>query len=530
MTRGSLAELRACMGFTEADASILARLHPLLAVHFEAIADDFCGLIRTYEGVPAVIRDEAQGLQGSLKAWLGELLGGPHDDAYAERRAHAGHTLVRVGLELRYMIAAMGHIRDALQRVATNAWPHDVDTGRAAHIAVTRVCDLDLAIMVESYKDDRIEGARTKGAIETSGAPVDETARWRSPRWQQPFTDAWRAADVVVLGFDAVARLIVANRKAETLTGYAFDALADSNVFALLFGDRGASVRTLWFEARDGRPVEMEADLRTRGGKSRTMRWHAAMHRADAEGAGSIVVVGLDLTGERELERSARWNERLATTGTLAAGLAREIRNPLNGANLHLSVLDRALARSPGVPPEAREATRVLHAEIQRLSALVTDFLEVARPRPLAAVDIDANEVARSLGSLTREAERQGKALSIEPSPLPVVVKLDVDRVKQALSSLVRNGLDAVAPGGRVVVRVRGSARHVEIDVIDDGCGVPDPSAAIFDAFYTTKERGTGLGLSIVQRVVADHGGEVRFESRRGSTVFTVRLPVRPTL
>ena len=59
MTRGSLAELRACMGFTEADASILARLHPLLAVHFEAIADDFCGLIRTYEGVPAVIPPEA---------------------------------------------------------------------------------------------------------------------------------------------------------------------------------------------------------------------------------------------------------------------------------------------------------------------------------------------------------------------------------------------------------------------------------------------------------------------------------------
>jgi signal transduction histidine kinase len=94
------------------------------------------------------------------------------------------------------------------------------------------------------------------------------------------------------------------------------------------------------------------------------------------------------------------------------------------------------------------------------------------------------------------------------------------------LVNLVRNGLDAVGEGGRVVVRVRRLPRHVEIEVADDGRGIPDPSAPIFDAFYSTKERGTGLGLSIVHRVVTDHGGDVRFESRPGSTVFVVRIPV----
>ena len=238
------------------------------------------------------------------------------------------------------------------------------------------------------------------------------------------------------------------------------------------------------------------------------------------------MVVGVDVTSDREHERRARQNERLAATEALAAGLAHEIRNPLNGASLHLSVLDRSLARSPDVPAAAREATDVLRGEIKRLSALVTGFLEIARPRPLARVVGDANEIARSVGALLApEAEAQNKILTIEPFPLPATAQLDMERAKQVLVNLVRNGLDAVGEGGRVVVRVRRLPHHIEIDVADDGRGVADPAAPIFDAFYTTKERGTGLGLSIVHRIVTDHGGDVRFESRPGSTVFTVRIP-----
>jgi signal transduction histidine kinase len=77
-----------------------------------------------------------------------------------------------------------------------------------------------------------------------------------------------------------------------------------------------------------------------------------------------------------------------------------------------------------------------------------------------------------------------------------------------------------------VTVRVRRVPHEIEVDVADDGAGIPDPDAPIFDAFYTTKDRGTGLGLSIVQRIVSDHGGDVAFSSRPGATTFTVRLPV----
>jgi PAS domain S-box-containing protein len=525
MDPGLLGEMQSYIGFSEADAAALQRLHPIAKPHFEAIADEFYALIRTHEGAFAVLRDEAQArrLKGSLKVWLSELLSGPYDATYMDGRARIGHAHVRAGLPVRYVIAAMSRVRAALLRVVADGFAGDREANREVNLAVVRVCDLDLAILVESYKDDFAERIGRFRALE-SGA--DHPAIAAPP---QPLSDVLEGADVVVLRFDPSGRLVFANRKAERTTGYAFDELAAGNVFVLLFGDRAATVRAQWLGGSDGLPVQMEADIRTRAGRPRVLRWHATVRHSHAEGGRSVVVVGIDLTHERELERRARHNERLAATGVLAAGLAHEIRNPLNGANLHLSVLDRTLARTPGVPPAAREATDVLRSEIRRLSALVTDFLEVARPRPLALVDVDANEIARSVGLLLGpEADAQNKVLEVEPFPMPAAAKLDVERIKQVIVNLVRNGLDAVGPGGRVAVRVRRLPHHVEFDVADSGSGVLDSAAPIFDAFYTTKERGTGLGLSIVHRIVTDHGGDVWFESRPGSTVFTVRIPAQP--
>jgi signal transduction histidine kinase len=178
---------------------------------------------------------------------------------------------------------------------------------------------------------------------------------------------------------------------------------------------------------------------------------------------------------------------------------------------------------------EMREAADVLRAEIWRLGRLVTDFLEVGRPKPLVRAACDLNGLAESVRSLLApEADARRIALSVNPFAFPVVAVVDVERTKQVLVNLVRNAVDAVKEGGSVVVGVRRLPDHVEIDVTDDGQGLADPDAPIFDAFYTTKDRGTGLGLSIVQRIVTDHGGEVSFSSRPGSTVFTVRLPAEP--
>jgi signal transduction histidine kinase len=173
-----------------------------------------------------------------------------------------------------------------------------------------------------------------------------------------------------------------------------------------------------------------------------------------------------------------------------------------------------------------REATDVLRAEIRRVGDLITDFLEIARPNPLVLEERDLNDLVRNVCEpLAGEAVRRRVTLAIEVPPVPVAIRLDVERTKQALLNLVRNALESVDDGGAVSVRVRRLLEHAEIDVVDDGAGIADPKAPIFDPFYSTKDHGTGLGLSVVQRIVADHGGEVSFTSEPGATVFTVRLP-----
>jgi PAS domain S-box-containing protein len=516
-----LAELRSYLGLTDADAELLRRLKPFAEPRFPAIADEFYAIIRMHQGAFSVFKDEAQArrLHASLQLWLGDLLSGTYDPAYVERRAHIGETHVRVGLQIRYMVTAMSRIRSALKLVADDAFADDPPTAARARLAVGRVCDLDLAIMLESYKNDfsaRLEAvqARERDALR---AQLDERRRH--------FLDAVEAADVLILAFDARGQLVLANRKVEELTGYSDQELGVGETFATLFGARAAELKAHWATAKPGSPSEIEADVHTRTGKSRIVRWHASTNPGSSDGP-TLVVVGLDVTRERELERRARKNERLAAAGALAAGLAHEVRNPLNGINLHVSVLDRALARMPGVPDSARESTQVLRSEIKRLSALVTDFLEVARPRPLARDARDLNVIAREVIALLQpEAASRKASLEVEPFPFPALAEIDVERIKQVLVNLVRNGLEAVGDGGHVTVRVRRLPRDVEIDVADDGPGIPDPQSPVFDAFFTTKEKGTGLGLSIVHRIAADHGGDVTFASQPGNTVFTVRLP-----
>jgi PAS domain S-box-containing protein len=521
--RALLSELRSYVGLSAEDADLLGAFHAVAEPHFPAVADEFYAVIRMHEGAHAVLKDEAQAarLHASLQRWLGELLRGPHDDAWAARQTHIAEVHVRVGLELRYMVAAMSRIRVSLQRLAASTTQGGAT---ALRLALARVCDFSLALMVESYKTHLL------GRLERARARPQEAGT--ADEREQVLRDALGAAGVILLALDAQGRLVLANDKAFELTGYAEDEILDADVFPLLFGTEAAAMRSALLDGAARGAVDVEANVRTRAGKVRLVRWRTSGRRGGSDlGPSSVVLVGVDVTHERELERRVRQNERLAAAGALAAGLAHEIRNPLNGANLHVSVLDRALARVPSVPPAAREATEVLRSEIRRLGALVTDFLEVARPKPLTRVDCDVNDIARAVGALLApEAEQHGARLTIEPFALPASASVDAERIKQVLVNLVRNGFEAAGEGGRVVLRVRRLAHHVEIDVEDDGPGMPDPDAPIFDAFYTTKERGTGLGLSIVQRIVADHGGDVSFESHPGSTIFTVILPAQSVL
>ncbi len=520
-----LEEIKSYVGFSSEDALALEAFYPHAKPHFKAITDEFYAVIRLHEGAASVIRDEeqAQKLHTTLQLWMDELLTGPHDAAYFQRRVRIGQVHVRVGLPQHYMVTAMSRVRTSLQSLAAQVFAPDPGADARCRLAIARVCDMDLAIILDSYRNDMVARIRRMELLEREALEV------RLREGERFFQDALVAADVAVMGFDASGSVSFFNRKAETLTGYAADELQGTQPFETFFGAEATAIRASLLGAKKDAPVQLETNLRTRAGRIRRVVWHSAAHQATGTDAPRFVVVGIDVTETRELERTARKAERLAAAGALAAGLAHEIRNPLNGASLHLAVLERALARAAGLSPAVGDAVVVVRGEIKRLSDLVSDFLEVARPRPLARAPCDLNDLTRTVLALVApEAAARRIEVRVEPWPFEAVEEIDSERIKQVLLNLIRNGIESIGEGGAVTVRVRRTPHSVELDVEDDGPGVADASAPIFDAFFTTKERGTGLGLSIVHRIVTDHGGDIAFTSAPKHTVFTVRLPSKP--
>ena len=225
-----------------------------------------------------------------------------------------------------------------------------------------------------------------------------------------------------------------------------------------------------------------------------------------------------------QLEVRTRRAERLASLGTMAAGLAHEIRNPLNAAHLQLTLVDRRLGRAAPDLPGARTAAGLAAAEIQRLAALVGEFLDFARPQPLRRARVDFRETADAVVALVGpDAARGGIDLTLVAGE-PVEITCDGEKVKQVLHNLVRNAIEATGQGGKVTLRVRADGPRAILEVEDDGPGFP-ADAPVFEPFFTTKEAGTGLGLSIVHRIVTDHGGTIDVRTRPGVTVFAVALP-----
>jgi signal transduction histidine kinase len=228
----------------------------------------------------------------------------------------------------------------------------------------------------------------------------------------------------------------------------------------------------------------------------------------------------------QELERQKRTalSERLKSLSILAAGLAHEIRNPLNSAHLQLELARRKLTRGQSSDVAgALHSTESVGAELSRLAVLLDEFLEFARPQAIRRVRADLRKTAEAVVDLLRpEAERSEINLSLVPGA-PVAASVDEGRIKQVLVNLIRNAVEAVESHGHVTVGVVAD-RRIRLTVEDDGPGIP-PNARIFEPFFTTKACGTGLGLTIVHRIVSDHQGSVDFESCPGRTVFTVTLP-----
>ena len=245
-----------------------------------------------------------------------------------------------------------------------------------------------------------------------------------------------------------------------------------------------------------------------------------------------------------QVHTTLNYSRKLAALGRLMAGVAHEVKNPLNAMTIHLELLKQKLGalREPaavaagastgpggGRPLDLAKHVNIISDEIRRLDQVVVGFLKFARPDELKLQPVQLLSLVSEVASITSpEAERRHIAIKTDcPASLPPI-NADPGMLQQALLNLALNACQAMPEGGTLRISCRAAARRrVEVDIQDTGVGIPpEDLGRIFDLYFTTKEKGSGIGLSMVFRIVQLHDGDIEVQSTPGSgTTFRLIFP-----
>ncbi len=241
-----------------------------------------------------------------------------------------------------------------------------------------------------------------------------------------------------------------------------------------------------------------------------------------------------------QVHSTLNYSRKLSALGRLMAGVAHEVKNPLNAMTIHLELLRQKLAavREPvavpagGGPARSVDVTKhvdIIGSEIHRLDEVVNGFLKFARPDELKLQPVDLGALVSDVATTAApEADRRGVTMKIECTDNLPEINADPGMLSQALLNLALNACQAMPDGGTLKVACRPASRgRVEVVVEDTGVGIPpEHLGRIFDLYFTTKEKGSGIGLSMVYRIVQLHDGEVEVESTPGhGTKFRLIFP-----
>jgi PAS domain S-box-containing protein len=343
-----------------------------------------------------------------------------------------------------------------------------------------------------------------------------------------------------IVTVDLDGRVVTLNPAAELLTGYfAGEAAARycTEVFAVTPELGEILMETLTSRA----PItDIALTLRRRSGAAVPVELSTApLKGGDGKDLG-VVAVFRDLTAVRQLESRLQRSDRLAAVGTLAAGLAHEIKNPLTS----LLTFSRQLERRLDDEEFRGRFLTVVPRELKRINGIVERLLALARPPRLTfrlvrlpvllerALTLYANQIESRHVTVLREYARD-----VPP------IQADEDALYQAFVNVITNALEAMAGRGRLTLRLgwddtgalragrrSGFDQRVTVEIGDTGPGIaPADADRVFNPFFTTKETGTGLGLALTHKIVEEHGGTVDFRSTPGmGTVFRIVLPLVP--
>jgi PAS domain S-box-containing protein len=236
-----------------------------------------------------------------------------------------------------------------------------------------------------------------------------------------------------------------------------------------------------------------------------------------------------DAESVRRIEDEIELSRRISASGRVTRGVAHEVKNPINAIVLHLQLLRDKLVQAD---PDTARHMDIIDSEIHRLDRVVQILVDFTRPRDLHLEDTDLRLLIDEVSLLAApDAEQHGVQLLRELPPEAILVKVDVDLIKQAILNVVLNGLQAMPQGGTLEILAERNEETATIEVRDQGKGIPAAvQDKIFELYFTTKKSGSGIGLAQTYQIMQWHYGSVDFESEEGKgTSFRLRLPLAET-
>ncbi len=340
-----------------------------------------------------------------------------------------------------------------------------------------------------------------------------------------------------VIAVDRDGRIYFFNEAAEVLTEVSSGAAA-GQPFGQIFKNEPWLVDMIGgAQPPQRKRARGEGDFVTRWGKKFPVSATVSpLEDRHGDFVGAIVLLR-DIKHRRELEEDLKRADRLALVGTLAAGLAHEIRNPLGGIKGAAQLLRRSIEGNASV----RDFTEIVIREVDRVNQLIEQLLDLSRPAQLSLAPVNIHEILEQVVLL--ESQTLGdREIAIRKRFDPSLPPIRGDRAQltQVFLNLVKNAFQAMEKGGALTVTTRletdyrvhapglGPNRLIWVDIADQGGGIREEDLPhIFSPFFTTKAGGTGLGLATCYRIIKEHGGTIRVESAEGKgSTFKVSLVV----
>ena len=336
----------------------------------------------------------------------------------------------------------------------------------------------------------------------------------------------FRSVGSGIVTMDLGGRFTSWNPAAERITGYRYSEIRDRSheVF-------GASIKGIFGHTDDLRegPIGFEGEVVKKDGRKLILGMTASLLKDEKNDVRGIILTFQDITKVAEMEEQVRRQERLATIGRLAAGIAHEIRNPLASLSGSIQVLRKDL----DLKGDNQHLMEIVLREAERLNTIITEFLEYARPKASSLEEIALASLVDETIMLLRNNRNFREDIKIACDVAStVVLRADPQRMRQVFWNLLINACQALPSGGEVKISAApvsqsGDTEWIAITISDSGQGIArEDIDKIFHPFFTTKTGGTGLGLAIVYRIIEDHGGTIDVESEPGKgTRFSIMLP-----